>query len=101
MIIILFILNWSYKNIKDIVLTDEEKKILDKGFTKISKLDIETCFKLMNNYKVFVKENKYSSFERTIRMNASFFNSLFEEYAIELFVIIFGNIFPIQFTLRV
>lgn len=76
----------DFKNNDEIVLTQKEKKFLKNQLSDIDDITLKSCINLINNYKLFVSEKKYKSFERTIRRNAVHFNSLFEDFAVEIIV---------------
>ena len=76
----------DFKNKDEIVLTQNEKKFLKNQLADLDDITLKTCTNLISNYKLFVGEKKYKSFERAIRKNAAHFDSLFEESAVEIIV---------------
>lgn len=76
----------DFKNKDEIVLTQNEKKFLKNQLADLDDITLKTCTNLISNYKLFVSEKKYKSFERAIRKNAAHFDSLFEESAVEIIV---------------
>lgn len=68
----------------DYKLSSEEKKLLKNQFTKTDEATIDNCINLINNYKLFVAEKKYKAFKKVIYKNTPWFNSIYEDLALEI-----------------